>query len=123
MRMRSQANEAARDQLNRVPWSVGLDTVSDLADALMKENWTHPFFFHIKRPLEDRPFKIMNAPVVAALSALTGHELPPRAVYQLRTLDDLMPTWFSEIYDLTFWCAFGLRSHEKVRKELTIQYN
>lgn len=116
MRERHNYNEIYRDQLHHIPWSVRLDTVGDLATMLLDQQWSRDYFFQVKRSVDDRIFKLLNAPVVAALCAVTGHELPPKAVYQLRTLANLVPTWFAEIYDTTFLCAFGMLAEKRVRK-------
>lgn len=118
MRERHQLKQDAHDQLNQVPWSVHLDTVGELAIALLDLHWSRDFFFQANRSMEERRFKLLNAPVVAALCAATGFELPPRAVYQLRSLADLVPAWFADIYDRTFWCALGIIAEERRRRIL-----
>ncbi|HLU36235.1 MAG TPA: STY4851/ECs_5259 family protein [Thermomicrobiales bacterium] len=105
MRERHQLTEEARDQLSRVPRSVHLDSVTQLATELLALPWSRDFFFQAHRSCDDPVFKRLNAPVVAALCAVTGHKLSPLAIYQLRTLASLVPTWFADVYDRTFWCA------------------
>lgn len=118
MRERHQLTRDARDQLNQVPWSVNLDSVAELARAVLERSWSRDFFFQANRSVDDRVFKLLNAPVVAALCAVIGHELSPTAVYQLRTLANLVPTWFTDIYDRTFWCAIGVIAEERRRQLL-----
>lgn len=118
MRERHRLNEDARDQLSRVPRSVRLDTVTELAAVLSSLPWSRDFFFQANRSKDEPMFKLLNAPVAAALCAMTGHELSPRAVYQLRTLANLVPTWFTDIYDRTFWCALSIIAEERRRRLL-----
>lgn len=118
MRERHRLTEEARDQLNRVPWSVRLDSVTQLATALLDLPWSRDFFFQANRSLDDRMFMLLNAPVVAALCAVIGHELSPMAIYQLRTLASLVPTWFTDVYDRTFWCVLSLSAEQRMRQLL-----
>jgi len=119
MRERNSRSEAWREQVSRVPWHIGLETVSELATELRQFPWSRDFFIQANRQLGERAFELFNAPVVAALCAVTDKRLEPRAVYQLRTLAELLPDWFSEVYDRTFWCAYGLLAQMRIRDLMT----
>lgn len=101
-----------------MPWSVRLDSVTQLATALLDLPWSRDFFSQANRSLDDRMFMLLNAPVVAALCAVIGHELSPMAIYQLRTLASLVPTWFTDVYDRTFWCVLSLSAEQRMRQLL-----
>ncbi len=58
-------------------------------------------------------FGFANAPVLAALAALTGYPLPPETRRAIRDVRHVRPRWFSDLYEQTFLLALGAIEREK----------
>jgi hypothetical protein len=54
-----------------------------------------------------------NAPVLAALVAVTGYPLPVETRRAIRDVRDVRPRWFSDLYEQTFLLAVGAIEREK----------
>lgn len=60
--------------------------------------WQHP-----------RNFELVNAPVLAAISAVCNVELTPQAKLELRAIENMHPAWFTRLYTAAF--RYGLAAH------------
>lgn len=115
--LRSHLMDNAFNVLPSHLWGVGLPAVGKLARAL-DAPWLKQLL--AQKPGEsDSRYEVRNAPVIAALAAFLGQALPFEAAYQLRSVSELAPSWFDEVYDLTYFCAFGLDWSDGISKQLT----
>lgn len=57
---------------------------------------------------KDRRFSIANAPLVAALVAISGTPVSRLQLTQLRAIRELERHWFDESYDLCYLCSLGI---------------
>jgi hypothetical protein len=68
--------------------------------------------------VEDLAFQIYNTPIAAALCSLEDRRLTEPELFSFRTTSDLAPWWFSEVYDLTFLCAYGIKAERRIRRQM-----
>lgn len=90
--------------------------VIDRLDGLLRltgatEEGRELIFPRTGRWLSEQRASFVNAPVLAAVSALTSKRLDAPQVRAIRRTHELAPTWFSEMYGAAYLYGIGARHH------------